>query len=302
MNIGKVDLNLLVALDALLTELNVSRAAARLDLSQPAMSSTLNRLRKLLGDKILIRSGNTMLPTPRALEIAQPVKKLIGDVEGLLFLKTDFDAGAIDERFRISTTDEVQHLLAPLLVKRIFSEAPSAALDFVHLDRQYAFEAMESGRVTLALSVNWYAPQQLKQSRLFDQSFACMVRNDHPVVGKRLTLKQFTELDHLLVSPMGHTTGRVDAALAQQGLKRNVRMVVPSFLGAPSILMQTDLVTTISRRVAAQLQKQFPLKVLKPPIEIPEYSIYMYWHPRFDASASHQWLRNHCKQAATSVA
>lgn len=292
-NIAAVDLNLLVALQALLAERHVTRAAARMGLTQPAMSHALARLRDTLGDPLLVRSKIGLQLTPRAASLAEPLDRLLLDAGALLAPPKRFDPRTSTRRFRIATSDYMEIVLMPALLEHLGREAPG--VDVV-LSRYAGRDTrqLDDGEADLLLIPGMTgAPSGVLAQRILSEKFVCVVRADHPLVGKKLTLDRYLELAHVLVSPGGARGGIVDDALAKLGKTRRVAVMVPHFLVAPFLVERTDLVLTLAARIARSLAPAVKLKALAPPSELnlPGFDMRLVWHERDHADPAHAWLR-----------
>lgn len=289
-----LDLNLLVALRALLAERHVTRAAARVGLSQPAMSHALARLRELLGDPLLVRTPSGMRPTARAEAMAGPLDRALEDLSRVLASPAPFEPSRSTRKFRIATSDYIELVLLPRLLARIWSEAPGVDVR-VTSHTGDAGEALAEARVDLAIGpfgeFGSDEPQGLRLQRILADRFVCVVREDHPVVKKRLSLDDFVSLPHALVSPRGVTGSVVDTALASLGKKRRVAIEIPHFLVAPHVVRETDVVLTLAQRVAQALTPLLGLRQVAPPLELPGFSMSMVWHDRQHDDPAHTWLR-----------
>src|ERR1017187_7610845 len=267
MDIRNVDLNLLVALDALLAERSVSRAAVRLHLSQPATSALLARLRGLFGDPLLLRSARGMLPTPRALELLGPVKKVLDEIDAIVQPRAAFDPASAVQTFTLSASDYVEYALLPTLVDYVERQAPGVRLAVRPLDLQTVAKQLESGEVDLCVTGLQNAPAGLHQQPLYAERMVSVVRRKHPGVGARLTLEKFCSLEHILVSVRGSGfSARIDYALAKLGRKRRARLAVPHFLLVPEIVAPSDMISALPERLARGYANK--LRIFKPPLEI----------------------------------
>lgn len=291
MDLTKLDLNLLVAFDALLGEQSVTRAARRLGLSQPAMSSTLGRLRRLIGDPVLVRTRARMVPTPRAMELVGPVREILRQVEVALSAPAPFDPARTKRRFQIATNDYVEVVLLPMLVRALARDAPGIDLDVRPLGTEYPDDALQTGKLDLAIGFAYNAPAELHSEILFEDRFICAARRDHPGIASRLTPRQYADLPHVMVSPSGGVTGVVDNALALHGLERRVAVTLPHFAVAPHVVAQSDCIVTLAERVARRFADILPLRLLEPPIGLPGFRIAMAWHERNAVDPAQQWLR-----------
>ena len=291
MDIRSVDLNLLVALDALLSERNVTRAASRLRLSQSAMSATLARLRTLFGDPLLLRTAGGMLPTSKGLELAAPVKQVLADIGRLVQPAGAFDPAAAQVTFTIAASDYVEYAILPRLVDYLEANAPPArlavrAMDFGAIGRQ-----LETGEVDLGILGAGFAPPNARSRPLFLERFVCVVRRDHPRSKDRLSLEEFCTLEHLLVAPSGSGfTAQTDDALAAIGRRRQVRLSVPHFLLVPEILVRSDMIVVLPERLARGYRDRF--RIFELPLEMPPFAIVEVWHERTHRDPALVWLRH----------
>jgi DNA-binding transcriptional LysR family regulator len=301
MNIGTVNLNLLLMLDALLVERHVSRAARRLGLSQPAVSNALGQLRVLFADPLLVRTGGKMVPTERALALARPLAEVLAGVEAVLAGPGAFDPRTADRRFVIAATDFVEFVLMPRLLGRLGREAPRIRLQIVAWPHHRVPPTLETGDVDLMIGFFPEAPAHHHLASLFPDEFVCIVRKNHPRVGARLTLKAYTELSHVLVTPESEGPGVVDTELAKRGLQRTVGLRISHFLMVPGIIAVTDMVAAVSRRVAEEAARRLPLRILPPPLPLPRGTVRQVWHERTESSAAHAWLRGTVEAIARDV-
>jgi len=300
-----LDLNLLVALRALLAEQHVTRAAARVGLTQPAMSHALARLRIVLGDPLLVRTRSGMTLTPRAKKLIVPLDRIFADVAELVAPPEPFDPARSMRTFRVATTDYVELVLMPAVLSRLWREAPNVN---VHL-RTFgvrALDDLEDDRIDVALgplAVSGGTSKQVRFQRLFAERFVCVVRQDHPSVGRRLSLEQLLGLPHALITPGGSAGGVVDTALAKLGKRRRVVVEVPHFLVAPFLVEKTDVILTLAERVARTLAPVVRLRTLAPPRELalPGFDISLVWHERHQTDPAHIWFRSLVAKVARSV-
>jgi DNA-binding transcriptional LysR family regulator len=290
----QLDLNLLVALDALLVEGNVTRAAERLGLSQPAMSHALNRLRVLLDDPILVRTPRGMVPTPRAEELAPAIHAALDDIDRALRGRPPFDPSTARRAFTIAAVDLSELTILPPLLARIAEDAPGIDLLVRPLRLDTIEEELESGLVDVAFVVlNADDDLGALRQRLFHESFVCVVRADHPTVGEALTIEEFVALDHALVGPRGRRGGFVDSELARLGLTRRVALMVPHFLVAPMVVAKSDLILTLPERIARAFAAILPLRIVPTPapLTLAGFDVSQIWHERQSLDPAHAWLR-----------
>jgi len=289
MDIRNIDLNLLVALDALLSERSVSRAAVRLHLSQPATSALLARLRELFGDALLLRGAREMLPTPRALELLGPVKRVLDEIDILVQPRAAFAPASAVHTFTLSASDYVEYALLPPLVDYVETNAPGVRLAVRPLDLPAMERQMANGEVDLCITGLQNAPPGLHTRPLYTERIVSVVRREHPGVGAHLTLDTFCSLEHIVASVTGGFSARIDAALAAHGRERRARLAVPYFLLVPEIVAHSDMISTLPERLARGYADR--LRVLEPPLEIPGFTVGEVWHERNQREPAQQWLR-----------
>ena len=290
MDIRSVDLNLLVALDALLTERNVTRAASRLSLSQSAMSAALARLRSVFADPLLLRTAGGMLPTSKGQELAAPVKQLLADIGRIVQQAGAFDPATAQLTFTIAASDYVEYAILPQLVDYLEANAPLARLAVRPMDFGAVGRQLEAGEVDLGILGAGFAPPNARSRPLFLERFVCVVRRDHPEVKDRLTLDEFCALEHLLVSPSGRSfSAQTDDVLAALGRGRRIRLSVPHFLLVPEILVRSDMIAVLPERLARGYRDRF--RIIELPFEMPPFTIAEVWHERTHRAPALVWLR-----------
>lgn len=294
-NLAGVDLNLLTALEALLKERSVTRAADSVGLSQPAMSRALARLRSLFDDRLFVRSPAGLVPTPRAEAVAEPLRRALSGVRGIL-QAPGFDPASHKGHFRILCPDAQSLELLPGLVDRLQRQAPGVDLAVLP-SRGDPLDLIEAGEAELAAGRFPFVRPGIFGTTAYRTGFACVVRADHPVAAAGLTLERFLDLPHMLVTVIGRGGGAVDDALAELGLARHVALRLPHFLAAPLVVARTDMVLTLPRGLALRMARLAPLAVLLPPLQLPEFDIGLAWHERFQDDAAHAWLRREAASA-----
>jgi len=302
MNIAALNLNLLPVLDALLAERSVSRAGARLGLSQPAVSNALAQLRALLGDPLLVRKGGGMVPTERALELAGPLRAALLALEQGLEPAPAFDPASAERSFTIVTNDFVAFAMLPRLLGRLQSEAPRVHLQVRAWQEHTVPPDLARGDADLFLGFDRGRPKGHYATPLFEDHFVFVARKGHPQVRGSITLATYTKLAHVLVSHEPNARGVVDDVLATRGLTRNVALRVSHFLLVPPILATTDYVAALSEIVARPMARTLPLQILKMPLRIEGAAVQMIWHERTHASPAHAWLRGVVTEVGRSVA
>jgi DNA-binding transcriptional LysR family regulator len=289
-DIRNLDLNLLKALDALLDERSVTRAADRLSLTQPAVSGMLNRLRESFDDPLFVRAQRGIVPTSRAEQLAGPVKQLLADIAALLHPQA-FDPASANLTVRLASTDYALRAVVTPFLAALRAQAPNIRVSVQPVDHQTLHNQLERGDIDLALVTPESITPGLHATHLFDERYLCVLRADHPAAsGKHLSLARFCALDHALVSSSdGAFEGVTDEALAKVGKARRVTVSVTSFLILPELLMHSDLIAVVPSRLALG---QAGLSVMKPPVEIPGFSKMLVWHERTDRDAGLEWVRD----------
>lgn len=284
-----LDLNLLKALAALLDERNVTRAAARLGVTQPAMSGILTRLRENFDDPLFARAQRGIVPTPRALALEPALRRILGEIDGLLHPAV-FDPATATLDYTIAATDYALRAVALPFLGALKQHAPHIRVALSSVEDGDLQQRLERGEIDLALTTPETTPAGLHARRLFDEHYVCAMRADHPLVrGRRLSLRQFCALDHALVSYAGDPFhGVTDEALAQLGLQRRVSLSVRRFLILPELLRATDMVAVVPQRLVAGVAG---LKLLTPPLPIPGFTKIAAWHLRSHRDPAQRWLR-----------
>ena len=301
-DLSGINLNLVVALDALLSEANVTRAAERVGVTQSAMSHSLRQLRELLGDALLIRGRGGMVRTPRAEQLAAPLHRGLLELRRALANEPVFEPRTATRRFTLATGDYFAAALLPELLGMLGREAPGVDLVVRHLIPDQVASLMESGEVDLCVAAFPPPSPGLRQQKLFTEDFVCVVREGHPAVRKGLDLETYLRLPHVLISPRGEGAGTVDIALAALGHTRRIALRLPYFLTAPLVVVHSDHVLTAPRRLVETFTGAWPLQVLPPPVELRSFDVVQVWHERFNDDPAHRWLRGMVHRAAGETA
>jgi DNA-binding transcriptional LysR family regulator len=294
--LGGFDLNLLVALDALLEECSVTRAAARIGITQSAASHALARLRELTGDKLLVRTREGMVPTTRAEAMRGPLRHALAAIAKTLADPDAFDPKTARARIFIGASDYVEIVLLPGVMARLAREAPGVEVRLLTRAHAHAKE-LSTGRLDVAFAPTLPGPesQGIYAQELFRDRFVCVARRGHPLFrAKTLTPRAFAAAQHALVSPGGTEGGFVDDALERLGLRRSVTLATPHFLAGPHLVASSDLVLTIGERVASVVAKPLDLEIRNPPSELglTGFGVTMWWHERTQSDPTRRWLRD----------
>jgi len=299
-NLRNIDLNLLFVLDALLQTHSVSQAAVHLGLSTPAVSRALARLRTAFGDPLLVRAGRAMVPSPLAEQLQARVQAILHELERVFEPSVEFAPARSNRRFVVLASDYVLLVLGPALDRLVCAQAPEVRLQFMP-NTQGDADAIRTGSVDLAIGVYDRLHPEIRIQKLFDEELVCVVRNDHPSVRKKISLRQYTELAHIQVAPRGQPGGTIDDALAEQGLQRRVVRQVPYFVTGLLLASTSDYVMTIPRRLAATHAKTFGFRILTLPLQHAGYAIAQIWHPRNQGDAGLRWFRECVVQACRAT-
>ncbi|WP_224248216.1 LysR family transcriptional regulator [Hyalangium gracile] len=290
MHLDSLDLKSLRLLDAILSEGSVSKAAARIGLSQSAASHALARLRDRLGDPLLVRSAEGMSLTPRARELQEPLHRALEALERAVAPPAAFAPATERRTFHLIAADYAQCILLPPLLEQLEHEAPGIGLSVLpftdHIERQ-----LSQGLGDLALVVQYDKVPGLRVQAILRERLVCVVRRDHSEIRDTLSLEDFLRLQHVLVAPRGRRGSTVDSLLSERGQSRRIRVSVPSFLAAPYLVARTDLLVTLADRLARQLAEWLPLRLFEPPLPLPGFTLSMLWDARLENDPGHRWLR-----------
>lgn len=291
MELTDLDLNLLVLFHQLMLERRVSKVAENLGLTQPAVSNSLARLRRLFGDELFLRTPSGMVPTPFAEQLAEPVGYALGMLHTGLNQQARFDPAKATRPMTIGMTDIGEIVFLPALVERLGREAPGIALSTVRNTAVNLRDDMEAGKVDLAIGLLPQLKAGFFQRRLFHQRYVCLFRRGHALDKKRASLADFSSAQHLVVVSAGTGHGKVDELIRRAGIDRVVRLTVPHFVGVGHILQATDLVATVPERLAQRLAGPFGLAYVPHPAKLPDVAINVFWHAKMHRSPANQWLR-----------
>ncbi|WP_440875673.1 LysR family transcriptional regulator [Thalassotalea sp. PLHSN55] len=311
MNISKVDLNLLIYLDVLLREKNVTRAASQLNITQPAMSNGLKRLRTLFNDPILVRTSDGMVPTERARSLSPVIRKILLELEEALQGEEEFNEQNSQRVFRLMASDYAASTLLPGLLKRINQIAPNVTIDIM-TPSDVTFHDVEAGKIDMAINRFDELPQSFHQKTVWRDSFSCLLSADNPVVSK-FNLNSYLSSKHVWVSKTGfgvgvgmdpkdvQKLGWVDEALARLGKKRDIKVFSRNYHVAMQLAYEDGLIATLPTR-AAMLHEHDPnYTILKPPFDIPDIELKMIWSPLLHHDASHIWFRQLVVETANAT-
>jgi DNA-binding transcriptional LysR family regulator len=290
-HLAGVDLNLLPLLEALLAERQLTRAARRVGLSQPAASRALGRLRVLLGDALLVRAGVGFTLTPRAEALREPVRRALALVEAAIAPPAAFAPAREDRVLRIHADDYTSLVVLTPLVAALSRSAPGIQLEVLPGGGN-ALERLRRGEVDCCFTAASHrAPEGVQVDRLGDDGFICMVARRHAFARRAPSIERFCRARHALVAPGGERGGYVDDALERMGQRRRVSLLLPHFLVMPYVIASSDLVVTLAERVARVYAGHLPVQLFAPPLPLPRFTIGGYWHERASDDPALVWLR-----------
>lgn len=290
-DLSQLDLNLLVVFRQLLVDKRVSKAAESLGLSQPAVSNALGRLRRALGDDLFLRTQAGMVPTPCAEQLAEPISTALGIIHGAVHRRTSFDPATSDRAFRIGMTDIGEIYFLPTLMDELARIAPHVTVSTVRTGTATLRDEMEAGQVDVAVGFLPQLKAGFFQRRLFTQRYVCLFRKGHRFDKRRITLKEFSSADHVVVVSAGTGHGKVDELLERGGVQRSVRLTVPHFVAVGPLLATSDRVATVPERFAQTMTGPYGLAYLPHPATLPPTAIHLFWHAKFHRDAANRWLR-----------
>lgn len=301
MDLRQIDLNLLVALDALLREKHVTRAAQRLSVSQPAMSASLARLRRLLDDPLLVRSGRNLELTSFAESLQGPLRDILARIEQTLSARPGFDPTRDARTFVVAATDYITLVLLRRLMGRLPALAPNVRLQVEPVLHQYA-DQLRTGEIDLLVLPREVVENvdELASAELFTDRFVCAMAEDHPDRDSELTVAKFQELPYLAYRANGRES-TADRELDEMGIRRNVEMTTESFLVAPMLLPGTRLIAMIHERLGHALGPLTGIRTVEPPVSVTPITQLMFWHPRRTDDPAHRWLREQLADIAVTL-
>lgn len=294
-----MDLNLIRPLCVLLEELHVSRAAERCEMSQPAMSRILERLRSTFGDELLVRNGRNYGRTPRGDAILAEFREVLNRIEstvaGSQFLPEHYDM-----RFRVATTDYASAVFVPHLLRDLEERSPGSGLSMMAWNER-SYDDLETGRLDAAIMSADDPPSSLVCEPLFEEDYVCMVSLDHPIRGNRVSLESYLACRHAVVDIMRGWQPSIDQPLVARGQPRRIGYVTPFAGSAVFAAAQTTLILTLPRRLAMSYRNVAPVRMLAAPAEIGGFSYSLLWHKRLDTSGPHGWFRSRIKRVASDL-
>ena len=304
-HLAQLDLNLLVALDALLSERSVTRAAARVGLRQSAMSHALARLRVVFADELLTRAPDGMRPTPRAVALEAPVRAALTQIQALVAMPRAFDPATSEQVFRIALPDSVEVLLMPQLLDHLCRHAPGIRLRLHSLvDPAKTLEELDAGRIDLAIGLGSFPLGRTHHKRraLLTETYLCVFNAGLIGVTPPISLADYVRVPHVLTSLREGERGVVDDALGAIGMARSIALITPRFLAVPFLVRGAPVVATMFSQLARRFASTLGLSLSPPPVALPEISISLLWHASYDRDPAHLWLRQTISRLAAETA
>jgi DNA-binding transcriptional LysR family regulator len=292
-DLSQFDLNLLTVFEVLFHERHVGRTAARLHLTQPAVSHTLNRLRKLLNDPLFVKNPKGIEPTVKAKELAEPIKNVLRQIQSIIAPDSSFDLSSLKRTINIGATDYANFVLLPQILTTVWEKAPQLNIRVYPIYRDMIVPALDKGELDIIFGILPNLPKRIKSFPLFFERLVCISRQNHPKLVKGLSLNTFIELPHLLVSLGGsYISSPVDSYLSMLGHKRRIALTVPHFLSVPFIIEHSDLIATLGERVAKRLSKIAKLDIYQPPLKLEPWAISLLRHQEFLQDPALTWFSN----------
>lgn len=287
----RYDLNLLPVFLALMEERNVTRAAVRLGITQPALSNALARLRATLNDPLFVRERYGMQPTPKALELAPAISGALARLDDLILGQRDFDPSKAERQIVMAPNSYVEFAIMPAIVTRLRDLAPKISLRLVPYGTDLAETGVISGQTAMALGRIIDPPDNLIVQHLMSDGLQCVVRADHPRIGNRITKREYEAMKHVNMLPPGRLRIGLFQALQRKGLKRDVAVSVTHFLAIPEMIAATDYCATLPNQICRRLTHDKRLKFMPAPVDLGTFPVQMAWHVRYRSDPAHRWLR-----------
>jgi DNA-binding transcriptional LysR family regulator len=300
-NLRDIDLNLLTIFEAIMAERKMTTAAARLGMTQPALSNALARLRLRLDDPLFVRTARGMDPTPRATAMAGPVRQALDLVRTGLEPPGEFDFASTDRTFTVGMSDYVEVALMSHFVDWIARTAPGINLEIRTGFPGRLSTELREGTLDLVADYSQLSGRGFRRDHLLNEGFASLVRRDHPAVRQRLDLDTFLQLRHVAVTPPPGLIPPLESWLRERGLERRIALRVPHLLSMPVIVSQTDFICTVPERMARKYAGPFDLRMLSPPVELEAVEVFQTWHARSENDPGQRWMRRALSDLCTRL-
>jgi DNA-binding transcriptional LysR family regulator len=297
MHISKVDLNLFIVFEAIYAEGSITRASLKMNLTQPAISHALNRLRQLFDDPLFERQGHVMVPTPLARSIIDPVRQSLRGFEVTLNGVEHFDAASSERSFSLALRDVLEASVLPPLMASVAQDAPAVGLNTLQVGRRELESELAAGTLDAAIDILLPLSNDIHRALLAADKTVVLVRRDHPLAQGKLDLDAYLKLEHIQTSSRRRGPGLEDFELSRLGLQRRIRLRCQHYFAACRVVSQTDLALTMPERLARVVNQQFGNQILPFPLQMPSLDIYLYWHANVDNDPASIWLRGQINAA-----
>jgi DNA-binding transcriptional LysR family regulator len=298
MHISRVDLNLFTVFEAIYTEGSVTRASQKLNLTQPAISHALNRLRQMFDDPLFVRQGHAMVSTPLARSIIDPIRRSLRSLEVTLNGVHAFDPASTQKRFNLALRDVLESTILPPLMLRIREHAPQVELAASHVERRELETELAAGTLDAAIDVLLPLSSDIMHTRIYQDSTVVVARRGHPDIDGSLDLDTYLKQDHILASSRRRGLGLEDFELSRFGVERRVQLRCQHYFAACRVVSQTDMLLTMPGRYAHVANEQFGNQILPFPLDVPAFDVFLYWHANVDGDPANVWLREQIMQSA----
>jgi DNA-binding transcriptional LysR family regulator len=291
MHISRVDLNLFIVFEAIYAEGSVTRASLKLNLTQPAISHALGRLRVMFDDPLFVRQGHLMVSTPLARSIIEPVRQSLRGFEVTLNKLNRFEPASTEKEFTLALRDVLESTVLPPLMVALERDAPHARVAAVQVDRRELESELQAGTLDCAIDVLLPLPSDIRHTRILADRTLVVARRGHPRLQDAITLDQYLAEEHILASSRRKGPGIEDFELSRLGMQRKIRLRCQHYFAACRVVSQTDLILTMPERYARVANQQFDNQLLPLPLEMPAWDVYLYWHANVEDDPANKWLR-----------
>ncbi|MCH8620881.1 LysR family transcriptional regulator [Undibacterium sp. TS12] len=297
MHLSRIDLNLFTVFVAIYTEGSVTRASQQLNLTQPAISHALNRLRQLFNDPLFVRQGQAMVSTPLARNIIEPVRLALRGLEVTLTENEQFDPAQASKQFNLALRDVLESTVLPPLMESITRQAPLINLAAIQVERRELVSELAAGSLDLAIDMLLPLPNEIRRQKIEQDTTVVLARRNHPVIRGKLSFDDYLQAEHILASSRRKGMGLEDFELSRLGLQRKIRLRCQHYFAACRVVSQTDLLLTMPEAYARIANQQFDNQILPLPVTMPSWDVYLYWHQNVENDPANRWLRQQVIQA-----
>ncbi|HEY8609130.1 MAG TPA: LysR family transcriptional regulator [Noviherbaspirillum sp.] len=297
MHISRVDLNLFTVFEAIYTEGSVTRASQKLNLTQPAISHALGRLRQIFNDPLFVRQGHAMVSTPLARTMIEPVRRALRGLEVTLNGVSSFDPASTAKTFNLAVRDVLEATILPPLLRRVLERAPLVDVAAIQADRRELVGELAAGTLDGAIDVLLPLPSEVMRTRIYRDSTVVVVRKGHPQIDGAIDIETYLRQDHILASSRRRGPGLEDFELSRFGLERHIRLRCQHYYAACRVVSQSDMLLTMPGRYAQIANRQLGNQILPFPLDVPAFDIFLYWHANVDADPANRWFREQVTQS-----